>query len=132
MNLPNGTILDRRYRILDVVGEGGMGCVYKAENQRMPGPLWAIKELLMDAFPDPQDLRDAIERFEKESTLMGQLTIVPHPRLPRVIDRFSENGRYYFVMEFVPGKSLEAILEEAKAPLPERKVIEWEIGRASC
>jgi serine/threonine protein kinase/Flp pilus assembly protein TadD len=127
MNLPNGTILDRRYRILDVVGEGGMGCVYKAENQRMPGPLWAIKELLMDAFPDPQDLRDAIERFEKESTLMGQLTIVPHPRLPRVIDRFSENGRYYFVMEFVPGKNLETILEEAKGPLPERKVVEWAI-----
>ncbi len=127
MNLPNGTILDRRYRILEVVGEGGMGCVYKAENQRMPGPLWAIKELLMDAFPDPQDLRDAIERFEKESTLMGQLTIVPHPRLPRVIDRFSENGRYYFVMEFVPGKSLEALLEETKAPQPERKVVEWAI-----
>jgi serine/threonine protein kinase/Flp pilus assembly protein TadD len=127
MNLPNGTILDRRYRILDLIGEGGMGAVYKAENQRMPGPLWAIKELLMDAFPDPQDLRDAIERFEKESTLMGQLTIVPHPRLPRVIDRFSENGRYYFVMEFVPGKSLEVILEEAKGPLPERKVIEWAI-----
>ncbi len=127
MNLPNGTILDRRYRILDVIGEGGMGCVYKAENMRMPGPLWAIKELLMDAFPDPQDLRDAIERFEKESTLMGQLTVVPHPRIPRVIDRFSENGRYYFVMEFVPGKSLETMLEETKAPQPERKVIEWAI-----
>jgi Tfp pilus assembly protein PilF len=127
MNLPNGTILDRRYRILDVVGEGGMGCVYKAENQRMPGPLWAIKELLMDAFPDPQDLRDAIDRFEKESTLMGQLTKELHPRLPLVIDRFSENGRYYFVMEFVPGKSLETILEEAKAPLSERKVVEWAV-----
>jgi serine/threonine protein kinase/tetratricopeptide (TPR) repeat protein len=127
MSLPNGAILDNRYRILELLGEGGMGSVYKAENQRMPGPLWAIKELLIEAFADPRELREAIERFEKESTLMGQLTILPHPRLPRVIDRFTENGRYYFVMEFVPGKSLDRMLEEAKAPLPEREVVEWAI-----
>ncbi len=127
MSLPNGTVLDNRYRILELLGEGGMGSVYKAENQRMPGPLWAIKELLIEAFADPQELREAVERFEKESTLMGQLTILPHPRLPRVIDRFTENGRYYFVMEFVPGKSLDRILEEAKHPLPERQVVEWAI-----
>ncbi len=127
MSLPNGTILDNRYRILELLGEGGMGSVYKAENQRMPGPLWAIKELLIEAFADPQELREAIERFEKESTLMGQLTVLPHPRIPRVIDRFTENGHYYFVMEFVPGKSLDKLLEEAKHPLPERQVIEWAI-----
>jgi tetratricopeptide (TPR) repeat protein len=127
MSLPIGAILDNRYRILELLGEGGMGSVYKAENQRMPGPLWAIKELLIEAFDDPRELREAVERFEKESTLMGQLTVLPHPRLPRVIDRFSENGRYYFVMEFVPGKSLDRILEEAKAPLPERQVVEWAI-----
>ncbi len=127
MSLPNGAILDNRYRILELLGEGGMGSVYKAENQRMPGPLWAIKELLIEAFADPRELREAIERFEKESTLMGQLTVLPHPRLPRVIDRFTENGRYYFVMEFVPGKSLDKILEEARAPLPERQVVEWAI-----
>jgi serine/threonine protein kinase len=127
MSLPNGAILDNRYRILELLGEGGMGSVYKAENQRMPGPLWAIKELLIEAFADPRELREAVERFEKESTLMGQLTILPHPRLPRVIDRFSENGRYYFVMEFVPGKSLDKLLEEAKHPLPERQVVEWAV-----
>ena len=119
MSLPNGAILDNRYRILELLGEGGMGSVYKAENQRMPGPLWAIKELLIEAFADPRELREAKDRFEKESTLMGQLTILPHPRLPRIIDRFSENDRYYFVMEFVPGKSLDKLLEEAKAPLPD-------------
>ncbi|HLW00809.1 MAG TPA: serine/threonine-protein kinase [Ktedonobacterales bacterium] len=127
MSLPNGAILDNRYRILELLGEGGMGSVYKAENQRMPGPLWAIKELLIEAFADPRELREAVDRFEKESTLMGQLTILPHPRLPRVIDRFTENGRYYFVMEFVPGKSLDRMLDEAKAPLPERQVVEWAI-----
>ncbi len=127
MSLPNGAILDNRYRILELLGEGGMGSVYKAENQRMPGPLWAIKELLIEAFADPRELREAKDRFEKESTLMGQLTILPHPRLPRIIDRFSENDRYYFVMEFVPGKSLDKLLEEAKAPLPERQVVDWAI-----
>lgn len=127
MSLPNGTILDNRYRILELLGEGGMGSVYKAENQRMPGPLWAIKELLLEAFADPRETQEAIDRFEKESTLMGQLTILPHPRLPRVIDRFTENGRYYFVMEFVPGKSLDHILDEAKHALPERQVLEWAI-----
>jgi tetratricopeptide (TPR) repeat protein len=127
MSLPNGAILDNRYRILELLGEGGMGSVYKAENQRMPGPLWAIKELLIEAFADPRELREAVERFEKESTLMGQLTVLPHPRLPRVIDRFTENGRYYFVMEFVPGKSLDRLLDEAKAPLPERQVVEWAV-----
>ncbi len=127
MSLPNGAILDNRYRILELLGEGGMGSVYKAENQRMPGPLWAIKELLIEAFADPRELREAVDRFEKESTLMGQLTILPHPRLPRVIDRFTENGRYYFIMEFVPGKSLDRMLEDAKAPLPERQVVECAI-----
>src|SRR5579885_1648466 len=127
MSLPNGAVLDNRYRILELLGEGGMGSVYKAENQRMPGPLWAIKELSIEAFADEHELREAIERFEKESTLMGQLTILPHPRLPRVIDRFSENGRYYFVMEFVPGKSLDRILEETNHPLPERQVVDWAI-----
>jgi tetratricopeptide (TPR) repeat protein/predicted Ser/Thr protein kinase len=127
MSLPNGTVLDNRYRILELLGEGGMGSVYKAENQRMPGPLWAIKELLLEAFADPQEMHEAVERFEKESTLMGQLTVLPHPRLPRVIDRFTDHGRYYFVMEFVPGKSLDRLLEEAKQPLPERQVLEWAI-----
>ncbi|HEU5199198.1 MAG TPA: serine/threonine-protein kinase, partial [Ktedonobacterales bacterium] len=127
MSLPNGTILDNRYRILELLGEGGMGSVYKAENQRMPGPLWAIKELLLEAFADPREMREAIDRFEKESTLLGQLTILPHPRIPRVIDRFTENGRYYFVMEFVPGKSLDHLLDEARHALPERQVIEWAV-----
>src|SRR5229473_95301 len=48
-----------------------------------------------------------------------------HPRIPSLILNFEEGGRYYFVMEFVPGRSLEKILEDSHAPLDEALVIRW-------
>lgn len=122
MPLPLGTILDGRYKIVQVLGEGGMGTVYKVEQVDMPGYYRAIKELLLSPNLSEEDRKAAIERFNKEVDLLFHLK---HPRIPMFMFRFQERGNYYYVMEFVPGKSLDKMLEENKGPLDEEKVINW-------
>lgn len=120
--LPIGTILDRKFKITAVLGVGGMGTVYKVEQVDRPGYFRAVKELLLDDNITEEERKSAIERFNKEIDLLYNLK---HPRIPSLILDFQERGRYYFVMEFVPGRSLEKILETANAPLDEDTVIHW-------
>ena len=122
MALPLGEILDRKFKIVKVLGEGGMGTVYKAELLDRPGNYCAIKELMINPSTSEEERKTAIERFNKEIDLLFGLK---HPRIPSFMLSFQERGNYYFVMEFVPGKSLDKILEENKGPLNEEDVIKW-------
>jgi tetratricopeptide (TPR) repeat protein len=122
MPLPLGTILDGKFKIVQVLGEGGMGTVYKVEQVGKPGYFRAVKELLISPNTAADERKSAIERFDKEIDLLFNLK---HPRIPSLILSFQERGNYYFVMEFVPGRSLEKILEDSKAPLDEDQVITW-------
>jgi serine/threonine protein kinase/tetratricopeptide (TPR) repeat protein len=122
MPLLIGTILDRKFKIVQVLGEGGMGTVYKVEQTDRPGRFWAVKELLINANTSEEERKSAIERFNREIDLLYGLK---HPRIPSLGVSFQEHGNYYFVMEFVPGKSLEKVLEETNAPLPEERVVRW-------
>lgn len=122
MPLAIGTILDRKFTIVQVLGEGGMGTVYKVEQTDRPGRFWAVKELLINPNTSEDERKSAIERFNKEIDLLYGLK---HPRIPSLGVSFQERGNYYFVMEFVPGKSLEKVLEETKAQLSEEQVVRW-------
>jgi Tfp pilus assembly protein PilF len=122
MSLAVGTILAGRYRILARLGEGGMGSVYQAEDLRVPGRMWAVKELLGDIHATPQDQAAALQRFDAEVALMARFS---NARIPAVVDRFHEGGHHYFVMDFIPGASLETRLAQANGPLSERQVLEW-------
>src|SRR6266566_2031472 len=122
MPLPLGTILDGKFKIVQVLGEGGMGTVYKVEQVGKPGYFRAVKELLISSNTTEEERKSAIERFDKEIDLLFNLK---HPRIPSLILSFQERGNYYFVMEFVPGRSLEKILEDSKAQLDEDQVIKW-------
>ncbi len=122
MPLPLGTILDGKFKIVQVLGEGGMGTVYKVEQVDKPGYFRAVKELLINPNTPEDERKSAIERFNKEIDLLFNLK---HPRIPSLILSFQERGNYYFVMEFVPGRTLEKILEESKGPLDEEQVIKW-------
>jgi serine/threonine protein kinase/cytochrome c-type biogenesis protein CcmH/NrfG len=122
MPLPLGTLLDGKFKIVQVLGEGGMGTVYKVEQVGKPGYFRAVKELIISPNTPADERKSAIERFDKEIDLLFNLK---HPRIPSLVLSFQERGNYYFVMEFVPGRTLEKILEDSKAPLDEDQVIKW-------
>jgi eukaryotic-like serine/threonine-protein kinase len=123
--LASNTILRHRYRLTNIVGQGGMGNVYRAEDLRLPGRLCAVKEIHADASASPQMRQQAQEQFLQEASLLAQLD---HPNLPKVSDFFSQDGRDFLVMDYVPGKDLKQLLDESRADgrqLEEKTVISW-------
>src|SRR5690349_9792611 len=98
--IENGKLLQQRYRIEKQIGQGGMGAVYIATDERF-GSTVAIKETL---FMD-DNYRKAIER---EARLLNSLK---HAALPRVSDHFLEENVQFLVMEYIPGEDLSHMLE---------------------
>jgi tetratricopeptide (TPR) repeat protein/predicted Ser/Thr protein kinase len=125
MALPIGTVLDGKFRVVQVLGEGGMGTVYKVEQVGSNPPYYyAVKELLISPNTSEEDRKAAIERFNKEIALLRGLK---HPRIAALALPFQDRGNYYFAMEFVPGRSLEKKLEDSKGPMSEEQTIRWMI-----
>ncbi len=123
--LKPGTLLHGRYKILRPIGRGGMGAVYEAEDTLLEGRRCAIKEILLSFETDPAYREQARLQFYREASVLARLD---HPNLPKVSDYFSEGDRDYLVMDFVPGRDLREIIEEAKASgrfLDERTVLNW-------
>ncbi len=123
--LSEGMQLQNRYKILGVIGIGGMGAVYKAQDLRFPGVmrLCAVKEMFNTA-TDPQVRQMIVRTFEREASILATLS---HPAIPQVYDFFTEGMRSYLVLEFIPGKNLEEILAETEGFLSEVQVVDWAI-----
>jgi serine/threonine protein kinase len=93
------------YRILQPLGKGGMGALYLAADTGAFDRRCVVKELLDYYDPaDPKEARQAEARFETEARLLASLS---HPGIPRIYSYFSEAGRYYIVMEYIDGETLE-------------------------
>ncbi|MEM7798482.1 MAG: serine/threonine-protein kinase [Chloroflexota bacterium] len=120
--LKNGTVLKDRYTITAIVGQGGMGSVYRAMDKRLPGRLCAIKEVQPDPNATEEMSRQAQAQFLQEASILAQLD---HPNLPKVSDFFGDESRDYLVMDYVPGKDLREILNDS---LEESQVIEEDIA----
>ncbi|MCS7247979.1 MAG: serine/threonine protein kinase [Anaerolineales bacterium] len=120
-----GEVLRSRYRIRRIIGQGGMGSIYLADDLRLEGRLCAVKEVVHDRSLTAELLQEAREQFLREATTLARLD---HPNLPKVSDYFSVGGRDYLVMDFVPGKDLRQIMLEAQRKgtfLSERDVLSW-------
>ncbi len=123
--LQPGIVLRERYRIVDIAGAGGMGAVYEAEDLRLTGRRCAIKEIRLEPGLEPTARAQAQEQFYREASILARLD---HPTLPKVSDYFSEGDQDYLVMDFVPGRDLKAIMDEARRAgrfLEERQVLDW-------
>jgi serine/threonine protein kinase len=127
-SLAAGSVLQRRYRIVQLLGAGGFGAIYKACDERFQGArVVAIKEM-SDANLTASARAQALKDFRREATLLVQLN---HPNLPNVSDFFEENGKVYLVMEFIEGKTLDEVQDETKGPLDEAQVMGWAVQLCS-
>ena len=101
------------YELLERIGQGGMGSVYKARQTSMDR-IVALKILPPSLAKDPS----FIERFTREARSSARLN---HPNIVSAIDVGQAGGVYYYAMEFIPGWSVKALLE--KGPMSEEKVL---------
>jgi eukaryotic-like serine/threonine-protein kinase len=109
--LSEGQILDDTYRLLRVVGEGGMGVVYEATHARLAGR-YAIKVLTERFAESPEGL----EHFRREARITS---LLQHPNVVQVIDHnTTPDGTEYLVMEYLAGESLsQRLSREGRLPL---------------
>jgi len=114
-----------RYKILERIGQGGMGSIYLADDTRLKGRQCALKEVEYDRAL-PENIRgEARDQFLREATVLARLD---HPNLPKVSDFFSSGPRDYLVMDYIPGKDLRLLMIEArrnKTFLREKEVLTW-------
>ncbi len=100
INLPPGTLVDGTYRVLGKIGEGGMGVVYHALDERLEREV-ALKLIL----PERLSRNGLREQFVAEARAMAR---VRHPNTVEIHTFGELHGHPYFVMEYVPGTNLEA------------------------
>ncbi len=119
--LDDNTVLNGRYRILRSLGRGGMGTVYLAEHEQLR-TLLAIKELERSAGEDgPEEFKGYVQ----EATLLVKLK---HPNLPQVTDAFIEGGRFYLVMDYIEGVTLESLIRQSGTTgLDCARVVDWSL-----
>lgn len=116
-----GSVLQSRYEIRGHLGQGGMGVVYLAEDNRLGNLPVAVKE--MDATQvAPGDRQWTIEAFRHEAQILARLN---HIGIARVMDYFSLGDYSYLVMEYVPGETLESALARAPRGFNEQQALVW-------
>lgn len=113
--LPINTFLQQgRYQIIEQIGRGGMGTVYRATDTRLRATV-ALKQTMVEGEP----LRKA---FEREAQLLASLR---HQTLPHVSDHFIEKHGQFLVMEYIPGDDLSSMLQKQGKPFAVEDVLRW-------
>ena len=132
--LQPGTVFRERYEVLSVIGQGGMGAVYKAADRRLPGRVCAIKEICPPPGSTAEALDQTRDQFLREASTLARLD---HPNLPKVSDYFaldpagaggSDSSRDYLVMDYVPGEDLQQRVQSQRREgrfLDEQDVLRW-------
>lgn len=113
MLFPND-LLSERYRIVELLGSGPAGAVYRA---------WDEVDQREVAVKLYENIEPGIERLFREE--VQRLTRLDHRQLPKVLDSFvAEDGRYFLISEYIPGVDLQRLLEQY-GPLPAELITGW-------
>ena len=114
------SVLMHRYRILEKIGEGGFGLVYKASDKKN-GRIVAIKQINVAAL-SMQEIIDATDSYNREITILPRLM---HKSLPQLYEYFTDEDHWYIVMEYINGETLEEKLTKLPGGrLPVQQVLD--------
>lgn len=116
-----GQLLNRRYRITEVLGAAEFGQIYLAKDTHRPGHPECFVKHLKPSSEEPKLLETARRLFDKEAEILEKLGL--HDQIPQLFAYFEENKEFYLVEEFVPGHSL------ATEILPGKPLSEEQVGR---
>ncbi len=106
-----GTVLQNRYRIIKVLGQGGFGRTYLAEDLGRFNELCALKELIPSQTGD-YALEKSKELFQREAAILYQ---IQHPQVPQFRATFEQDQRLFLVQDYVEGKTYRSLLDERRA-----------------
>ncbi len=122
MLAPNDILRDR-YRIISLLGQGGMGAVYEAMDSVFDSTV-ALKEIVIDLSNVNNTKAEEMVHaaFEREAKLLAKIN---HETFPHVKDYFSYDNRQFLVMELVDGDDLSNLLKDRGAPFPVSDVVNW-------
>ena len=124
-NRKHGEVLRGRYRILERIGQGGLGSIYLADDLRLMGRKCAVKEVEHDMSVPSNILKETRDQFLREATILARLD---HPNLPKVSDFFTIEESDFLVMDFIPGQDLRVMIQSARQHnkfLTEDSVLRW-------
>lgn len=104
MNLGLGQTIGGHYKIIDLLGQGGFGTTFIAQNQHLPGNQQCVVKQLKPQATDPLTLQIARRLFETEAKVLHQLG--NHDQIPQLFAYFEENQEFYLVQELIEGNDL--------------------------
>jgi eukaryotic-like serine/threonine-protein kinase len=114
-----GEILNNRYKIISLLGEGAMGEVYLASDEQA-GQQVAVKILARQLITNP----DLIQRFKREAETLRKLD---HPNIVKFLETFEYEGQYVIVMEYLPSGSLHELIKKDRLPIEHARSIALEL-----
>jgi len=121
-----GTLIDNRYRIQRVLGQGSFGRTYLAADDRRFGELCVLKEFVPSSSAAEYTLQKSRVLFEREAKVLHQ---IDHPQIPKFLAWFTHQNRLFLVQEYIDGKTYAEILGERLSQqgelFSEAEVIQW-------
>lgn len=121
-------MLNRRWQVVERLGQGGMGTVYLANDLNLPNlgdsKRSCVVKQLRDDFFRQEDRERAIQFFFREAQVLSALS---HPNIVAILDFFQEEGKSYLIMEYVRGKNLHEMMMERGEPFSNEEVLDWAI-----
>lgn len=129
--LPPASVLQARYQIEKLLGQGGFGAVYVARDLRLKREC-VVKQMTLEPGASAEEISETQLNFEREAQALVSLNKPGHPSIPEIYDFFTEADGYYLVMKLIGGENLEERLNKADQPLPINEVVSVGIQIASA